>query len=75
MSSYVPVCVGEGGVVTVEGSEVEGVPTGSVMREKGGTRSGEMRKDSQMKNQFQAVFDSHLLIQNIFSNHMCFQCI
>jgi len=26
MSSYIPVCVGEGGVVTVESSEVEGVP-------------------------------------------------
>ena len=53
MSGFIPVCVGEGGVVTVEASEVEGVPPrGSIMGEKGGTRSGEMRKDSQIKNQF-----------------------
>lgn len=50
---------------------MEGVPRESAMGEKGGTRSGEMRKDPQMENQFQAVFDVPIYSFTIFSAITC----
>jgi len=66
------VCVGEGGVVTVEGSEVGGVPGRPTTGEEGETTAGGKRyaKQIPIKNNSKL----HLTIPPTpFNNELCFE--
>ena len=70
--SNIPVCVGEGGVVTVEGSKVGGVPGRPTMGEEGETTAGRKRYAKQMPIKNNSKL--HLTIPPTqFNNELCFE--